>query len=258
MNASAENSRRKASLVSSQRGTLPQQGHSPKRTTADDENFTSLPLTHDIARDQGTMVMPINTTREKYTSNLTSVGGQRNINSTNAAACLFPVPLPSSIGRSSQPWDFPRLLDFPSVEAFDAAISEHAIFGRDPACTAAYSSFKATQPMTLYTEACFTSSWIDDTSYTFGLSLNVQTLSAGAQGICCVSQPLGSARNTCTVTARDLQLMYWPAPIPNTSCLGKVTSNPSNYTGHWNLATISPQTVASNLTVFATDSDGYI
>ena len=53
-------------------------------------------------------------------------------------------------------------------------------------------------------------------------------------------------------------MFYWPAPHPNTACLGSLQASPSRTSAASNETAQQVSSVVGNSTVYATDSDGYV
>lgn len=62
---------------------------------------------------------------------------------------------------------------------------------------------------------------------------------------------VGHCCGTCSLYFNNLQMLYWPAPHPNTACLGKPPAD-INSTG------TSGVLPARDPSVYATDLDGYV
>lgn len=153
--------------------------------------------------------------------------------------------------KNRQAWELPEPHDGAD---YLAALSSFKIYGREPACTAAYSSFIATEPMTLSTSTSSRYSVLGNGHRTLMASNIIQNVSAGAHGFCCGGAGAPPAAPGCLVHANKLQLLYWPPSHPNTACLGKTTASLINSkTGS------APMTSArhSNLSVYAIGPDGY-
>jgi len=138
-----------------------------------------------------------------------------------------------------------------------AAVSAFQVYGREPACTAAYSSFIATDPMSLSTSTSFSYSDLGDGHYTIVTSEIIHNVSAGAQGFCCGGAGAGLGHPGCLVHATNLQLLYWPPSHPNTACLGKTAASLVNNRTEVAQRTSARHPVVSNLSVYAHGPDGY-
>ena len=128
-----------------------------------------------------------------------------------------------------------------------AAASSFAGFGRQAACTAAYSSFIATKPSTTQTFAQVTTFTGSNGQITDGIGFETLTMGSGEMaGACCGS---------CSVYFDNIQVFYWPESEANTGCLKTATSgaNSSVNPSHGIMAR-AEQTLAS----FMTGSDGFV
>ena len=81
-------------------------------------------------------------------------------------------------------------------------------YGREPACTAAYSSFLATGPLKTRILTSVTSSTLPNGQATVGIVYSTDVLAPGLP--CC---------GNCTLIFQSLQMLYWPGSHPQTSCL---------------------------------------
>lgn len=140
------------------------------------------------------------------------------------------------------------------ASSYLAAFSSFTKFGREPACTAAFSSFKAISPTT-------TSTFLP-ASYTLGdgsimtAEMELQTLPAGYPlGYCCqvVSRQIGPkwCCPQCYMFYRHLQLIYWPATHPNTACFANTTRIASSDSK-------AAAGKATNVEMYITETDGYV
>lgn len=161
--------------------------------------------------------------------------------------------------KNQQPWEVPQVpTDFwnedsrAAEQEYVAVMSSFRIYGRKPACTAAYSSFVATQPMTLTTLTM-----VDDDG-TPSTSSVVRNVSVGAyDGFCCGGVGVSSlpAASGCLVHALDAQLLYWPPAHSSTAGSG-TTAPSSRFNTNESIQTIThPASLKSS--VYATGTDGY-
>lgn len=128
-----------------------------------------------------------------------------------------------------------------------AAASSFASFGRQSACTAAYSSFIATKPMTTQTFAQVTTFTGSNGQITNGIGFETLTMGSGDMaGACCGS---------CNVYFNNIQVFYWPESEANTGCLKTAASgaNSSATPSHGITARAEPTLVS-----FVTGSDGFV
>lgn len=128
-----------------------------------------------------------------------------------------------------------------------AAASSFISFGRQPACTAAYSSFIATKPKTTQTFAQVTTFTGSNGQITNGIGFDTMTLGSGQMaGFCCGS---------CSLYFDDIQVIYWPESEANTGCLKTGTTRVhSSATRSDGITPRAQPTVGS----FMTGSDGFV
>lgn len=128
-----------------------------------------------------------------------------------------------------------------------AAASSFASFGRQAACTAAYSSFIATKLTTTQTFTQVTAFTGSNGQITNGIGFETLTLGSGEMaGACCGS---------CSIFFDNIQVFYWPESEANTGCLKTATSgaNFSATRSHDITARAEPTLVS-----FVTGSDGFV
>lgn len=150
----------------------------------------------------------------------------------------------------------PFLHFFNYAAEYSSTIESFGAFGRDPACTAAFSSFAATQPSSVTTFAQITHTTLANGQISEGTSLNVQTVPTGQDGHCRAFD--GSQGPGCFVHAKRLNMVYFPPPDPNTACLANSTSNTSNESISIAPVVESIQLTGSAQRSYATSLDGYV
>ena len=126
-----------------------------------------------------------------------------------------------------------------------AEFSSFTQFGRKPACSAAFSSFKATSPTT--TTVYTANEWGPG---------QIQVCAAGwPLGYCCqgVSLQIGPrfCCPQCILRYTHLQALYWPAAHPNTACLKNATRVAS-------ASSVNEAEDAAGIEVYATETDGFV
>ena len=119
-------------------------------------------------------------------------------------------------------------------------ISSLISYGRGPDCTSAFLSYAALHPSTTITAKSAGMTTLPDGQTTITVLYTTLTDALTSFQYCC---------GVCSLYFNNLQMLYWPAPHPNTACLGKMSVD-------LNSTTTSAGTV--NQSVYATDSDGYI
>ncbi|KAL9120012.1 MAG: hypothetical protein Q9187_003434, partial [Circinaria calcarea] len=127
-----------------------------------------------------------------------------------------------------------------------AAASSFVSYGRQPACTAAYSSFIATKPNTTQTFAQVTTFTGGNGQITNGIGFQTRTRGSGQMaGFCCGS---------CSLYFNNVQVIYWPESEANTGCLKTVTTKAhSSATRSHDITPRAQPTLGS----FMTGSDGF-
>ena len=151
-------------------------------------------------------------------------------------------------------WEFPDLANFRDLDSYFAANASFKSFGRDVACTAAFSSFAATRPLTMTSFTDETPITLASGSVSWSPFWNTQRVPVGEEGYCCT---FGRDLD-CFIDSGPLEMFYFPSPDANTACLGGNSTNDRN-------ASVAPPQ-AYNLTkpakatasMYAAGSDGYI
>ena len=122
-------------------------------------------------------------------------------------------------------------------------------YGREPACTAAYSSFLATGSFITDIFTSVTSSTLPNGQTTVGIAYSSWVRPPGSP--CC---------DNCTLIFQSLQMLYWPGSHPQTSCHTTSSSIANNDLAL--LTRSSGQRQGDNGThdqpLYATGIDGYI
>ena len=117
-------------------------------------------------------------------------------------------------------------------------------YGRGPVCTSDYLSYAAAHPT--ITETAKSAGIITmsngQTTMTVLYTTIIGPINTDGNGYCC---------GICSIYFNNLQMLYWPALHPNTACLGEPSTSLNNTSS-------SLQTAATNQSVYATDSDGYV
>ena len=116
-------------------------------------------------------------------------------------------------------------------------------YGRGPACTSAFLSYAAANPTITRTakSAGIITLSNGQTTMTVIYSTIIETI--GSSGVYCCG--------TCSLYFDNLQMLYWPAPHPNTACLWKPSADFNSTSTRGALAARDPS-------FYATDSDGYV
>ena len=124
-------------------------------------------------------------------------GPVKSVNSSTSAQIWDPEPF---VGCG--------LRGFPSRPSLcNTAWPSFTSYGREPACTAAYSSFLATGPLDSVILTSVTSSTLPNGQVTVGI---VYKTDVWEPEYCC---------GNCTMIFQSLQMLYWPGSHPQTSCL---------------------------------------
>ena len=151
--------------------------------------------------------------------------------------------------RIQLPWEFPDLANFHDIDSYQAANASFKIFGRDPACTAAFTSFIATQPSTITSFPDGKPTTFGNGSTSWSTSWNVVTVLTGEEGYCCT---FGRDDLDCLIHAGRVQMLYFPSPNGNTACLDNNVTNFQNTS----IALTKPPNATAPM--YATGSDGFI
>ena len=114
-------------------------------------------------------------------------------------------------------------------------------YGREPDCTSAFLSYAALHPSTTITAKSAGMTTLPNGQTTITVLYTTITGALTSYQHCC---------GVCSIYFNNLQMLYWPAPHPNTACLG-------NTSAYLDSTTSSAGTVALNQSIYATDSDGY-
>ena len=140
-----------------------------------------------------------------------------------------------------QPWD---LQPFLSLEDQTILTGDPSLisYGRDPECTSAFNSYAATNPSTTYTETLVATVTLSNGQTSRAVAYTTVTWPITSAPHCC---------GTCSLYFKDLQMLYWPAPHPNTACLEKSSAI-------FNSTSTSGIVAARDQSVYVTDSDGYV
>lgn len=131
----------------------------------------------------------------------------------------------------------------------NAAWFSFTSFGREPACTAAYSAFIATGPFNTKILTSVTSSTLPNGQTAVGIVYSTDIWAPDRADACC---------GYCTLIFQTLQMLYWPGPHPQTIC-PTTSGSMANHESAW--STRSPGEEGNGLNdqpVYATGSDGYI
>lgn len=162
--------------------------------------------------------------------------------------------------KDRQAWKFPlpqNLHNLQDQADYLTALSSFTTYGREPACTAAYSSFIATEPMTLSTSTSLSHETLGNGQPTIITSNIAKWVSAGAQGFCCGGAGALPWIPGCLVHGDKLQLLYWPSSHPNTTHPGNTAASLINNTTSLVQTTSASRPEISNLSVYAYGPDGY-
>lgn len=114
-------------------------------------------------------------------------------------------------------------------------------YGREADCTSAFLSYAALHPSTTITGKSAGMTTLPNGQTTMTVLYTTITGALTYYPYCC---------GVCSIYFNNLQMLYWPAPHPNTACLGSTSADLDS-------TTISARTVALNQSVYATDPDGY-
>ena len=127
----------------------------------------------------------------------------------------------TTASKISQPWDLnPYLVPSPTspndTGPNSAAVAAAKSFGRDPACTVAFSSWTVSSSITMLSKAWISAWYLLNGQYTGEAVRSIETgpianLWGDIDLHCC---------GVCKVALPTLQVFYWPALHPNTACLG--------------------------------------
>ena len=183
----------------------------------------------------------------------------------NSAVILGPTTVVTTLSYTEldavhygpiKPSDVPQIWDrspfddayvYPEdLSSFSAAWSSFTKFGREPACTAAFSSFIATQPTTTETFTFAKSFTLPNGRSTVGVVYNTFVGTPEAGMACCAK---------CTLIFQSLEMLYWPGPHPQTIC---ITTSGSTAENAIDWSTLDSGQGGSEPDVYATGSDGYI
>ena len=115
-------------------------------------------------------------------------------------------------------------------------------YGREPACTSAFLSYAAANPWYTVTGKSAGTITLSDGQTTVAVVYSTLTLPITSAPHCC---------GTCSIYFNNLQMLYWPAPRPNTACLGIPSASLKG-------TSTSAGNTATNQSIYATDSDGYV
>lgn len=140
-----------------------------------------------------------------------------------------------------QGYDYPE-----DPSSYSAAWSSFTNFGREPACTAAFSSFIATQPTITQFFTFAKSFTLPNGRDTVGVVYNTLVAAPNEGDACCAR---------CTLFFQSLEMLYWPGPHPQTACTTTSGSIASNGTA-W--STLDSEQGGNEPNIYATGSDGYI
>ena len=140
-----------------------------------------------------------------------------------------------------QGYDYPE-----DPSSYSAAWSSFTSFGREPACTAAFSSFIATQPTITQTNTFATLSTLPNGRDTVGVVYNT-IVAAPDEGDACCSR--------CNLIFQSLEMLYWPGPDPQTVCTTTSGSIAANRAAR---STIDSGQGRGEPNIYATGSDGFI
>ena len=147
----------------------------------------------------------------------------------------------NTTSSAPQPWDPKPFLSFEDQTILTGDPS-FISYGRDPECTSAFSSYAATNPSTIYTEKRVATITISNGQTSRAVVYTTATWPIASAPHCC---------GTCSLYFKDLQMLYWPAPHPNTACLEK-SSAVLNSTSTSGIVAVRDQSI------YVTDSDGYV
>ena len=137
--------------------------------------------------------------------------------------------------------------DYPEdPSSYSAAWLSFTHFGREPACTAAFSSFIATQPVTTEIFTFAKTITLPDGRDTVGIVYNTVVGTPYEDDACCAR---------CTLVFQSLQMLYWPGPHPQTDCITTSGTTAGNATA-W--STFDSGQGGNQANIYATGSDGYI
>ena len=139
--------------------------------------------------------------------------------------------------NAPHPWDIYGL-DGKNETVVSSLIS----YGRNPACTSAFNSYAAANPLITQTAKSAGTITLSNGQTTVVVGYTTLTMPMTEKTHCC---------GECSIYFNNLQMLYWPALHPNTACLGKPSVS-------INSTSASVGAAAPNQSVYATDSDGYI
>ncbi len=162
--------------------------------------------------------------------------------------------------KNRQAWKFPLSQGLHNLQDradYLAVQSSFTIYGREPACTAAYSSFIATEPMTLSTSASLSYETLGNGQHAIITSNITKWVSAGAQGFCCGGAGALPLIPGCLVHGDKLQLLYWPSSHPNATYPGNTAPSFINNRTLLSHTTSASRPEISNVSVYAYGPDGY-
>ena len=115
-------------------------------------------------------------------------------------------------------------------------------YGREPACTSAFNAYAAANPSTTYTDKAVGTITLSDGQTTQAVVYSTITWPMTTAPHCC---------GTCSLYFNNLQMLYWPAPHPNTACLIKLSASLNGTSTRGVVA-------ARDQSLYMTDSDGYV
>ena len=172
--------------------------------------------------DYVTTIVGSYTESERYTSRFTLNGALtsspatyiRIVTYTEVTAAHYGSVKSVNSSTTAEIWDRAPFMEcefsgFPSKSSLcKTAWPSFTSYGREPACTAAYSSFLATGPLNTNILTSVTSSTLPNGQVTAGIEYSTWVWAPGSP--CC---------EKCTLIFQSLQMLYWPGSHPQTSCL---------------------------------------
>ncbi|MCJ1388752.1 Muc22p [Xylographa bjoerkii] len=156
------------------------------------------------------------------------------------------------------PWDRDPYIDYllypyPSVNAsFAAVLSSFISYGRQPECTAAYSAYVATAPVSTETDPiAIITTTLPGNQVTEFIAYETLTQAPYAEDAYCCWY--------CSLFYSNVQVFYWPATDANTACLNSVASSTAIITNGNNTArNRDPGPTQPGIEAYATGPDGFV
>ena len=178
------------------------------------------------------LVGPITTTITQDTLTFVDIGHIANATPTNVPQIWDPEPFFSGYNTSVL-----------------ANLSSFISFGREPACTSAFSSFAAANPTTVITAVHATTFTLTNGQSTVAIAYSTMSLAMTSQPHCC---------GICSLYFTHLEMLYFPAPHPNTACLEGATTVLNNTASVSSIAAQQETSTLSDPYTVVTDTDGNV